>query len=72
MLPSESGPGFVVRLHETAGAGGTAVIRLAAAARSVTLVDFREQELAAATAVAETAYAIPYGPCQVVSVLVRR
>lgn len=47
-------------------------MRLAAAARAVTLVDFREQELAAAAAVAETAYAIPYGPCQVVSVLVRR
>ena len=72
VLPSESGPGFVVRLHETAGAGGTAVMHLAAAARSVTLVDFREQQLAAATAVAETAYAIPYGPCQVVSVLVRQ
>ena len=72
VLPSESGPGFVVRLHETAGAAGTAVLRLAAAARSVTLVDFREQELAAAESVAEATYAIPYGPYQVVSVLVRR
>ena len=72
VLPSESGPGFVVRLHETAGAAGTAVMRLTAPARSVTLVDFREQELAAAGSVAEAAYAIPYGPYQVVSVLVRR
>ena len=72
VLPSETGPGFVVRLHETAGAGGTAVLRLAAAARSVTLVDFRERKLAAAESVAEAAWAIPYGPYQVVSVLVRR
>ena len=72
VLPSESGPGFVVRLHETAGAGGTAVLRLTVPARSVSLVDFRERELAAAASLAEAAYAIPYGPYQVVSVLVQR
>ena len=71
VLPSESGPGFVVRLRETAGAGGTAVLRLTVPARSVSLVDFRERELAAAASLAEAAYAIPYGPYQVVSVLLR-
>jgi alpha-mannosidase len=71
VLPSETGPGFVIRLHETAGSAGTAVLRLTQKANAVSLVDFREQALGTPEMVAGNEYAIGYAPYQVLSVLVR-
>ena len=71
VLPSETGSGYVIRLHETAGRRGTAELRLAQPAGAVTLVDFREQQLGAPRPASQMAYAIDYAPYQVVSVLVR-
>ena len=67
VLPSETGSGYVIRLHETAGAA----LRLAEPAGSVTLVDFREQRIGAPRPADQMAYAIDYAPYQVVSILVR-
>ena len=71
VLPSETGSGYVIRAHETAGRRGTAELRLAKPAGTVTLVDFREQERGAPRRVDETTCLIDYAPYQVVSVLVR-
>ena len=71
ILPSETGSGYVIRLHETAGRRGTAELRLAKPAGAVTLVDFREQQLGAPRPADQMAYAIDYAPYQVVSILVR-
>ena len=71
VLPSETGSGYVIRLHETAGGSGSALLRLARPTDSVTLVDFREREMAAARRIDDTTYAINYTPYQIVSVLVR-
>ncbi|MDE0628929.1 MAG: glycosyl hydrolase-related protein, partial [Bryobacterales bacterium] len=71
VLPSETGSGYVIRLHETAGRRGTARLRLVRPAGEVTLVDFREQELGAPRQIDEATYAIDYAPYQVVSILVR-
>ena len=62
VLPSETGSGYVLRLHETAGRRGTAKLRLARPAEQVTLVDFREQELGAPPQVDETTYSIDHAP----------
>ncbi len=71
VLPSETGSGYVIRLHETAGGSGSALLRLARPTDSVTLVDFREREMAGARRIDDTTYAIDYTPYQIVSVLVR-
>ena len=71
VLPSETGRGYVIRLHETAGGGGSAELRLARKASSVSLVDLREQHLSATRRLDDTTYAIEYRPYQVVSILVR-
>ena len=71
VLPSETGSGYVIRLHETAGRRGTAELRLAKPAGAVTLVDFREQQLGAPRPADDMTYAVDYAPYQVVSVLVR-
>ena len=71
VLPSETGSGYVIRLHETAGRRGTAKLRLARPAEQVTLVDFREQKLGPPRPAVDRTYAVDYAPHQVVSVLVR-
>ena len=72
VLPGETGSGYVIRMHETAGRRGIAKLRLSQPAEQVTLVDFREQDLGAPRQLDETTYAIDYAPYQVVSILVRR
>ena len=71
VLPSETGSGYVIRAHETAGRRGTAELRLAKPAGAVTLADFREQERGAPRPASQMAYAIDYAPYQIVSILVR-
>ena len=71
VLPSETGSGYVLRAHETAGRRGTATLRLARPAAQVTLVDFREQELGAPRPADDTTYVVDYAPYQVISILVR-
>ena len=71
VLPSETGRGYLIRLHETAGRRGTAELRLARPADAVTLVDFREQEIGVPGRVADMTYAINYAPYQVISILVK-
>jgi alpha-mannosidase len=67
VLPAESG-GYVIRLHETAGGRGVARLRLAVPAPA-RLVDFLERTTGKVSA-SDGALLIPYGPYQVVSVLV--
>jgi len=69
-LPSPGG-GFVLRLHEVAGARGSALIDLAATPKSVRLVDFLERPLGTPRRRSPRRYEIAYTPYQVVSVLVR-
>lgn len=71
VLPSETGRGYVIRLHETTGRRGTAILQLNATATAVTLVDFLEKELGIPRVVDESTFAIDYAPYQVVSILVR-
>jgi alpha-mannosidase len=68
VLPSGGG-GFIVRLHETAGGSGVARLRLSTPA-AAWLVDFLERPLGDVDVTGDGALAIPYGPYQVVSVLV--
>ena len=71
VLPSETGSGYVIRLHETAGRRGTATLRVTRPAGAVTLVDFREQELGVPRQVDDRNYAVDYAPYQVISILAR-
>ncbi len=74
VCPAETGPGYVIRLHETAGTSGTLTLKLAKPSRGVTLIDFREKKLSTVPQPIKrdaNTYAIPYGPYQVVSVRVR-
>jgi len=73
--PSETGAGYVLRLHEAAGTPGSFTLKLNRNAKAVTCVNFNEQKL---DGVAQPkrrgksdTWTIDYGPYQVVSVLVR-
>jgi alpha-mannosidase len=69
-LPSESGTGYVLRLHEVNGSAGVARLR-PEAHRTARLVDFFEHPTAALERNGDGTFAVPYGPYQIVSVLVR-
>jgi alpha-mannosidase len=71
VLPAEGRGGFTLRLHETAGAAGTARLRLQRSARAVDLVDLLGNTLSAAPALGDGSFAISYGPYAIVSVAVR-
>ncbi|MEL7089516.1 MAG: glycosyl hydrolase-related protein, partial [Planctomycetota bacterium] len=76
VCPSETGKGYVIRLHETRGAAGTARLHLTQPAGGVRLVDLLEKTQSddvspPATKLDRTTYDIPYRPYQVVSILVR-
>jgi hypothetical protein len=58
---------YFVRLHETAGRPGTAVLQLAHAAAGADLVDFREQLLAELDIDMDGAVSIPYRPWQILT-----
>lgn len=71
VLPSVTGEGYVIRLHETNGSAGAAVLHLAER-RSVTRVDFLERKFPAAVEKTGThTIRIPYKPYEIVSLLVR-
>ncbi len=74
VTPSETGTGFVLRAHETAGAPGSFVLKLNRKARGVTLVDFNEKKLAdlpAPEKIDSNSYRVSFKPYQVLTVLVR-
>jgi alpha-mannosidase len=71
VTPSETGSGYVLRMHETAGGAGVARLRLHREPGCVHLVDFLERELGELQPDDGSDYTIPYGPYQVVSILVR-
>ena len=71
VLPSATGEGYVIRLHETNGSAGAAVLHLAER-RSVTRVDFLERKFPAAVEKTGThTVRVPYKPYEIVSLLVR-
>lgn len=70
VLPSETGSGYILRLHETAGSSGAATLKLAAPG-TVTLIDFLERDQVSLESVDGTTFTIPYRPYQVVSVLIQ-
>ena len=63
---------YFVRLHETAGRPGTAVLQLAHAAAGADLVDFREQRLAKLEIDCDGAVSISYRPWQILTLRVFR
>jgi alpha-mannosidase len=68
--PAEHGAGYVIRLHETAGGGGAATLRLTDTMARVRLVDFLERDMGELQSTADGVWALPYTPYQVLSVLV--
>ena len=71
VTPAESGPGFVLRLHETNGSAGIARLRLAHAPRAVEFVDFLERRVGRPDRVDRHTFALTYRPYQILSVRVR-
>lgn len=71
-LPSRTGPGFVLRAHETNGEAGTAILELSEPAQAVELVNLLEQRIGSVRKLGKTRFAVSYKPYQIVSVLVRR
>jgi len=67
VLPAQRSGGIILRLHETAGATGTATLRLHGPRRTVEYVDFLERRLARAKRLAAHTFAIDYRPYQIVS-----
>jgi alpha-mannosidase len=74
VLPAENSKGYVIRMHETDGSAGTAVLRLnGASARptpSVEYVDFLERSRGKVERTVDGTYRIAYRPYQIVSVRV--
>lgn len=70
VLPAEGG-GFVLRLHETAGERGSAVLQLPNEPKAVDLVDLRGQVVGQARRLGRARYALDYAPYRIVSVRVR-
>jgi hypothetical protein len=68
VLPTERARGYAIRLHETSGGAGVATLRLPSTPVTVRLVNAIGRELGRPSADAD--FVIPYGACQVVSVLV--
>jgi alpha-mannosidase len=61
---------YFVRLHETAGRPGTAVLQLAHAAANAEFVDFREQLMAELEIDVDGTVSIPYRPWQILTLRV--
>ncbi len=72
VCPSSSGRGYIIRLHETSGGRGTAVLSLTGPVRSVCLVDFLENTLQELDTGDENVVALDYSPYQILSVRVER
>ena len=72
VLPANDGKGFVIRLHETNGSAGTAVLELADRPSSITRVDFLERKFPGVLQkVSPHTIRIPYKPYEIISILVR-
>jgi alpha-mannosidase len=71
VLPCENSKGYVIRLHETNGGSGTAVLRLNRPAFSVDYVDFLERPRGRPEKSGPGEYRISYRPYQILSVRVR-
>jgi alpha-mannosidase len=70
VLPCADSKGFVIRLHETAGSPGTAVLRLAKPGQ-VDLVDFLERPIGHVAKRRDGSFALDYRPYQILSVRIR-
>ena len=71
VLPASDGNGYIIRLHETNGSAGSAVLHLASRA-TVTRVDFLERKFAGMVEKIGTHQVrIPYKPYEIISLLVR-
>ena len=70
ILPAETTQGVIVRLHETAGARGSAILRLARPAK-VSLVDLLERPMGPCTKIDGSTWRVDYRPYQILSVLVQ-
>jgi len=70
ILPAETTQGVIVRLHETAGARGSAILRLARPAKA-SLVDLLERPMGPCTKIDGSTWRVDYRPYQILSVLVQ-
>jgi alpha-mannosidase len=70
VLPSQK-KGLILRLHETAGGSGKALLTLSAKYRSASLVDFLEKPLGRLKHLGNGSFELPYLPYQIISVLIR-
>ncbi|MBA3845368.1 MAG: hypothetical protein H0X45_01860, partial [Planctomycetes bacterium] len=71
IAPERAGEGWVLRLHETAGARGTAIMRLATQPKAIELIDLLERRIGGVKKRSPRAYEITYEPYQLLSVRVR-
>ncbi len=76
ILPAETKEGYTIRLHETSGDRGSAILSFDRAPQAITLVDFLERENAAVNGglkkLDDTTYELSYKPYKIISVLVER
>ena len=68
VLPAEVGSGMILRLHETMGHRGTAILTTRDEPTSVTFVDFLEGELAVPEQLDSRSWKLEYRPHQVLGV----
>ena len=72
VLPASDGAGYIIRLHETNGSTGVAVLHLANRPASITRVDFLEAKFPGELRKADThTWLVPYKPYEVISILIR-
>jgi alpha-mannosidase len=71
LMPAETGKGFVIRLHETVGGRGRALLRFEKPVRSVKLVDLLERPIGQLRKLTDDTWAIDYEPFKVISVMVK-
>jgi alpha-mannosidase len=72
VLPCEESGGYIVRLHETNGSSGTAILRPADPKAVVDFVDFLERRIGGAKRSPDGGWLVPYSPYRIVSARVRR
>ena len=73
LLPSQEDDGYIIRLHETAGTGGTVGLAFSQPPIEVCLVDFLERPTppGCLSPIGPTYYHIDYGPYQVLGIKVK-
>ena len=70
VLPAQTASGWILRLHETMGARGSAVLTLRDKPARVSLVDLLEEHMGAPGKLGARRWRIEYAPYQLISVLV--